>query len=1020
MIRIMKASAGSGKTFNLAKTYIRLLLESGDTEKFRHILAVTFTNKATEEMKSRILRELFVLSDNPVASPYTRDFVPRVFPSEEALRDAARGHLMAILHDYSAFAVSTIDRFFQQTLRAFAREAGRFSSYQVTLDRDALIGEAVDRILDSMTEMDDALLRWLTDSVAEDLAAGKRFNLDDRLAEMAGSLKSEAFTSLSRRRGLDPLEAYSRENLNRIRLISKAVIEDFRLSLKAATEAVLGAFAAAGVEPEQTKSSFAVKIRKYADWPEDEKLKAPTPAFMDSLADSEKWFKKADQHLRPRLESTLPGPAGEFIRLFDQPFRTYQTAILVRNQIYSLGIAGDLEREFAALQTEKNLMTLDESTSLLRDIIDGTDAPFIYEKTGVRYENFLLDEFQDTSGVQWNNFKPLLIESQANSSDTQPNGGENLLVGDVKQSIYRWRGSDWRLLDSVAPAEFGVKPSDEEILEGNWRSLPEIVSFNNELFAWASSCLDSLLLEKTGLDGGIAGIYSSASQKVCTRDKAPGCVEARFCEDDEEEMAEVLGTVASIREAGAEWSDIAILVRNNKEGSLIAESLIDNGIPVISDDSLYVKSSITVRRLVSQLSLVSGTSGKEGSAVAGFLASSMAVETPEGYHSLYELSEMILRSLKEYDPDLFEAEVPYIIAFQDFLSEWSARNGNDLALFLREWDSADPHISPPEGVSAVRVMTIHKSKGLEFPAVIIPYLEKLSFSSSRGSMWCVPETGGTSLEGISDVAYRVGLSSDTVNTLFSQDYLRELRLQYVDSINILYVAFTRAEKYLKIIGKTPGKTVSDMSGLLSAYVSDGHGFTEQDGVMRKGVPYDFTTLKRRRASSSLITGSWTSIAPGDRLRSRSDASDFFGGEGTVGFAASARLRGKVLHDILSMVEKPSDLPSAVEMAVTRGELPEEEMAAVLAFLSEKIASRPEWFPESSCKVLREVSLFDGRGGVRRPDRVLVADDGTVTVIDYKFGEREAAYDRQVAEYVRILRAMGYSSVSGHLWYLSEK
>lgn len=555
MIRIMKASAGSGKTFQLAKTYIRLLLASGDPYAYRHILAVTFTNKSTDDMKSRILKELHILAQKPRASAYYKDFTGE-FGSEERIRELSGKLLTNMLHDYSAFAVSTIDRFFQRTLKAFAREIGHFASYQVELDKKSLVHESVDRILDGLTEGDKDLLDWLTRSVMDQLEQGGRFSLESRLYEMADAFKSDRYRDIVREFRIDEKDSYSKENLLALRKCCRKIREDFRDDVKSAAREALDKLSEGGVDPADTNRKFLCKLAVYAGLGEKEEIVPPTESWVGRAGDPAQWFPKAKADLLPRVSGTLKGPLDDFCALFGQPWRVYNTASVLIGQIYSLGISRELFREFDALTEEKNVLSLDDSNQILAGIIGNSDAPFVYEKLGVRFEHFLLDEFQDTSTVQWQNFYPLLKESD-------DNGQENLIVGDVKQSIYRWRGSDWELLDSKVKEAFG-DADDGSPLADNWRSSRTVVQFNNGFFPFATGRLDRQL----GTDL-ISRIYADVRQTPRKRKWDPGHVKFTFCKP-EEQLDEVYASILAAREAGAAFSQIAVLVRYNDTGSAIA------------------------------------------------------------------------------------------------------------------------------------------------------------------------------------------------------------------------------------------------------------------------------------------------------------------------------------------------------------------------------------------------------------------------------------------------------------------
>ena len=1051
MLEIMKASAGSGKTYRLARKYISLLLQSKDRYAYRHILAVTFTNKATDEMKGRILKELHVLATRPQESDYHDHFVPAYFPSDSDLQKKAETVLSDMLHDYSAFAVSTIDRFFQQTLKAFSREIGQFASYQVELDKDSLVAESVDRILDSLTEEDSGLLSWLTDNVLEQIEQGGRYSMDANLLEMAKRLKSAQRQEVMEKSGVGADKEYPKEKLLEIREICRRVVSDFRTAVKDSARVALDIIEQAGVNPAESNRGFMKKLYQYSELEDGDAIEALPETFTSKALDHEQWFAKTKAaKLKPLVYPFLEAPLEDFCALFDKEFKVYNTAQILDGQLYGLGVAGELDKAFKELMKEKNVLCIDDSNTILRDIIDGSDAPFVYEKLGVRYEHFLLDEFQDTAGVQWSNFSPLLHESESK-------GGESLIVGDVKQSIYRWRGSDWKLLNDIVPDEF--EGHKEEVLDTNYRSLANVVNFNNLFFKSAAAILDRMNgFEK---DGPMSVIYSDVRQMTGKKSSAKGSVSLTFC-PKEDELKKVLEAVHEAQANGASLSEIAVLVRSNAIGEDVSMYLIDNDIPVITDDSLRVKSSITVRRLVSLMSFADNPQDT----VNGYLAESLDIALPRECGSLVDMVEALFRELKTKDADgLWKGEALHIQSFMDHVQEYVSMNGNSLRGFLKYWDGENPSICSPSSGESVRVMTIHKSKGLDFPYVIIPFAENINLYKA-GSYWCVPELEGTPLDGVADGVYDVTLSKASEDTLFAEDYRKENFLQQVDNINTIYVAMTRAALGMHVIAKTPsakclkaveaGDTTqfADFSQMLYWFASASCGgdvpgneellppFTvartaAEDGAERFDAGEMVCFGEHRKHGNETATfdisghDELPSIAlnpqPGDsdedvrergRLKFTADALDFFSKDGETGVSASNRIKGVVLHDILAHVNVPEDLESAVRQAVQAGELTGSEADEAYGLLSERIAAAAGrgWFPSDADRILNEASLIDTDGQICRPDRVVIAD-GKVIIIDYKFGEHHRIYERQLKKYAGIWSRLGYEDVTSYLWYV---
>ena len=1049
-LKIMKASAGSGKTYSLARKYISLLLESQDRYAYRHILAVTFTNKATDEMKSRILKELHILATDPSKSDYHDYFVPSRISSAAELQKKARTVLSDMLHDYSAFAVSTIDRFFQHTLKAFSREIGQFASYQVELDKDSLVAESVDRVLDSLTEDNVGLLSWLTRNVLEQIEQGGRYSMDANLLEMAKRLKSVQRQEVLEKCGLSEDDDFSKEKLLQIREECRRIVDSFTARVVESASMIIDLVEKQGITLDETNGRFMRALRPYSELQKNERVEPLTATFIKKALNPSVWFAKSKpQHMLDSIRPFVESPLEDFCKLFDKEFKVYNTAMILDEQLYGLGVAGELNKAFKELMKEKNVLCIDDSNTILKNIIGGSDAPFVYEKLGVRYEHFLLDEFQDTSCVQWDNFCPLLEESDSNSRD-------NLIVGDVKQSIYRWRGSDWKLLDKTVPSIF--QRHEEEVLDTNYRSLANVVHFNNCFFRSAAQILD--LMTGDSIYGSIEKIYSDVRQNVGRKSSALGNVTLTYC-DEASELDMVLEAVNDVRNHGALLSEIAVLVRSNAIGENVATFLIDNGISVVTDDSLKVKNSMTVRRLMSLMSYMDNPQDT----INGYLARLMDVTLPEGCACLVDTAETLLRSIKRYDVDeVWKGEILHIQSFMDHLQDYVAANGNSLRGFLKFWDEKNPSISSPASGESVRVMTIHKSKGLDFPYVIIPFVENINLYKASDS-WCYPDLKGTSLESLAEGVYDVTLSKLAQHTLFADDYAKENFMQKVDNINTLYVAMTRAGLGMHLIAKTPPakclKAIeagdltqfTDFSQMLYWFASSSSlssalpgnddllspfevvRSVDGEGVERfqVGVMPDFT--KHRKVSGCgpesfpILCGDALPSIPlnssaeepelivGERgrLKFSAESLEFFQDD-TIGLSASNRIKGVVLHDVLSRINTAEDLHDSVNLSVLAGDITEAESGEVETLLAERLVevSGRGWY--NGGDVLNEVSLIDTDGRIYRPDRVVLRD-GKVLIIDYKFGEADNRYVIQLRKYADIWHKMGYSDIEAYLWYV---
>ena len=923
MINIFKASAGSGKTHTLSKTYLDLLLKADSKTAYRNILAVTFTNKATEEMKERILRDL---------------------AEEGKTNPRAREILINLLHDYGSFSVSTIDKFFQQALRAFSRELGSSGNYQIELDKASLTKEAMDRVLDDLTEKDKDLLGWFTKQLETALDNGESFHLESSLYEMAEEFGdvNEKFT-------------YDKKKLTALKARCKEIVDTFHkdvyenaLCIDTTTWGKTAAKGLAQYAGAQTKYKDSVKAAN-----------ATTLAKLAETAGCEAMY-------------ALMNPQG-------RRWKEYRTARMVEKVIFTLGLAEEFYSKLAIIEEEKGVISLDESTSLLRDIIDGSDAPFIYEKLGVRFNHFLLDEFQDTSVVQWENFKPLLANSVSE-------GYSNIIVGDVKQSIYRWRNSDWNLLDKEIEENFEGKVKVITLKE-NWRSTQSIVDFNNEFFTFAADNL------------GLSKIYADVKQEVKVEDSQEGCVTVDFCED---ELEMIDGYIEQAVAAGAKMSDMAILLRTNGEGKKVAEYLLSKGYSVISDDSLDLKSSLIIRKIVSYLHSLCNNSDSLNT----YLSESLEIDSEREYHSLLDLVDGVIKDLSETHPDEIKGQTLFIQSFMDDILEWTSIHGNDLRQYLKHWEESKIAISSPNDPNAIRITTVHKSKGLAFPIVIFPFAEKVGLFK-EDTLWCHLDSDAEMGESFNSI-FPVVLGKSSGDSFFSESLKNEMEMQRIDNLNIFYVCLTRARKEMHIIAKNPPKSLidgksspNDLSQLLYLYC-------EQNGYTF-GSPYRWNEASKKEDSeieefdAEYETYGMNPEACSRRFVASSDAWDYFSEEG---IGQSKRLRGIEQHALLSRIRTSDDAPE-----VLRSIEPQTR-----ELLLERISAHSEWFsPE--LKTLNEVAIIDSFGNTNRPDRVLVDEEGRVTVIDFKFGEEDEKYSGQVRRYMRLFREMGYGEVSGYIWYV---
>lgn len=1011
MLQIFKASAGAGKTHRLTGEYIKLLF--GQSYAFKHILAVTFTNKATDEMKQRILQELFTLSQPGSKSDYLCQIMEFTGKDEMWVRGHARKILISILHDYTSFRVSTIDKFFQMVMRSFARELGKMATYNVELDKDSVLAKAVDRMFSDLDNPQSRkLLDWLIEYSLDAVDKGSSWNVKGEIMRLGGQLFTEEFKLAMEACG----DSFEKSSVVEVALLKgqlKGIVDAFEKKAAALGKEGQDIIIGAGMEPEDFKGGSRTPFKYFGKLSQRSgkgAVEPPVASFMALHNDIDKWF--AGKKCPAAIEGvyiSLNGVVGKIIEHFENDYRGYATACAVLANVNVLGILNDIYVRVLEYCREKNIILLSESAQLLNRIIDGSDTPFVYEKIGVQLENYMLDEFQDTSSLQWRNFYPLL----KNSEDE---GKGNLIVGDVKQSIYRWRGSDWKILGEEIFGQFREDEVNEQHLDTNYRSGANIVEFNNSFFDFCAKEVQMLYDEKT--EGPIEEVYRNFAQKISGKgEEYPGCVDIEFVPQSDETFEDAVlsmlpAKVEQLLQAGYAKRDIAVLVRKGKDGNMVARKLLECGYDIISSDSLYVASSVAVQKVVNVLREMDNPQSDTLRILKMFQNIPQIEQI--GRYSLYQLCEAIIReTLVEEE----RKDVAFLQAFLDLVLDFTKNHGTNIAQFVKWWDESGVKctISAPEDMDAIRIMTIHKSKGLGFNVVIIPFLsETLDHTANLApNLWCSYKGWPV------PVKYSKGL----LDTEFADAYLNEKMCAYVDALNTVYVAFTRPKRELVVFAPEPsikksGPSKTYISDILYAYCRMQH--KGEEGWQGKTLIGEHSAVAGGSTPvQKLVLGNVFSN-PVNENRMRMAATS-----GSIGDGESIREHGIAMHYVFSLIDYPSSIPQAVAKACRDGiaSCSEEQLLEMVNTKVESVAQYG-WF-SSECKVSNECTILTKWGEERRPDRVIMKGDEAV-VIDYKFGTAHKEnpqlgerYKKQVSRYMELLTRMGFKNVKGYLWYLSE-
>ena len=1070
-LHVYKASAGSGKTHQLTGEYIRLLFSA--PHNYRHILAVTFTNKATDEMKHRIVEELHNLAIGN-ESGYLKQLMDEFKLSDTTIRHQSKAILQSILHNYSRFSISTIDGFFQQTMRAFTREMGITGGYKVEVDNKSFLPEIVDLMLNELDEDgNEDLIQWLLGFMKDRIEDNKSWKINDEIVKLAYNLFDERFITLTA-----PVQEQikDKEALKRYKQKLYSITRDYESGLKEIGKRAQTIVGRHNLVFTDFTGGSRSQFRRFDEWAKGN-YPNMAPTFLKFPDDVTCWYaKKTPNDIKSVIEGAynngLNQCVKDIIAHYDNS-TNYITAKEILRLFNTLGILNDVNKRLQTYRRDSNMLFLSDTTELLNKIIADSESPFVYEKIGGRLNHFMIDEFQDTSTMQWNNFRPLLQESLAS-------GNYNLIVGDVKQSIYRWRNSDWRLLEEQIEIDF-LKPNVEQhVLGTNWRSDANIINFNNQFFRQGASIMqeefigsDEEIEDSAYFSTKIASAYSQVSQKVSPKEKdSEGRVSIRFIDEEqvdnwqEEVLAQLPETLERLQDEGFKLKDIAILVRKRDEAVAVSEALLQYKdknpdtkyrYDLISNEALLLNNSSCIKTVVTLLNYINSplektvcvraiyeyyrfTTKMEASDIFDTYVQQHTEDFPEELKHklgsvlslpLYELTEALFDMLKDATQS---TDTVYIQAFLDLINDYSARKTADLNGFLTWWNEVKDKKSlfSPENQDAIQLMTIHKSKGLEFGAVIVPFANwPFEPGPNRNILWCKPEVEPFNDIGVVPVYYSNKLSE----TIFKQDFLQEKLYSYIDNLNLLYVALTRPEHQLIIFApkpkpnkkKEPDK-MTRVNNLLWCTVSN----PLQDGQSAQGdetslklnehfneetKSFDFGSIiplkeeEKEPTTEETTNMQWQSIPFRDRLKMRLSGIGYFSDDGSRDF-------GTLMHEIVSEMHTLNDLDSALEKRLLSGELTSDEKQTVHTLLSQSL-SLPEvqdWY-SGNYQVLNEQQVLHPSLSFIRPDRVMV-DGNRVVVVDYKFGEAiESKYVKQVQRYMSSIKGMGYGDVQGFVFYV---
>ena len=1100
-LTVYRASAGSGKTFTLAVEYISLLVK--DPENYQHILAVTFTNKATQEMKMRILSQLYGIANSLQSSQqYFNKVKEKTNMPDAVIRNNARAALTLLIHRYNNFRILTIDAFFQQVLRNLAHELGQTANLRVDLNNEEITEKAVDQMIESL-EKGQPVLQWISTYINNSIEDDNGWNIIGKIKTFGTNIFKDFYKAheanlkeqLSNADDFKVYETTLRKRRN-----------DIRKTFNGKARSILNEIKNANLDiPSNYRSGLYKYLTDSAIAPLTNKpLKAGVLKANESPQNwtSSKCAKADKQQIQTLAAEVLSAQLSELIAYNNDNWNEFQSIQLTLSHLSELRLLHAIADAVDNLTKDTNRFMLSNTQALLKELIADSDTPFIFERIGARLKHVMIDEFQDTSTIQWQNFQVLLANCMAQELS------QNLIVGDIKQSVYRWRQGDWGILNNIEKS-FAHQKIRLETLDYNYRSEKRIIDFNN---AFWEQCVANTAKEVAQDDAEKAKIVQKAYEDVAQKTHKTtenGFVKislypSKVMKDAVlEELIETIKELFNNGYGGKNQSKIAILVRSKSNIQDIVNALLQsfgNEINIVSDEAFRLDASLSVNIIVSAMHLLTHpddvlTRGKlvklynqevlkkplTDTDLLVSINESNNIDTknidkkerrklateqqmaklnsqlPPEYVANRELLlglpivDLVDKLFMLFGLDQLEGQSSYICTLYDTLNDFLKDHTADIDDFINEWEnSLSSKTIQSDEIEGIRIMTIHKSKGLEFDNVIIPFcsweMEK------KGTLWC--ETKNKPAPYNKLPLLPIDFSRDKlIGTVFEDDYKEEHFQNIVDNLNLLYVAFTRASKNLFVFGLRQGKTTLDNIAkgtppgnrsyaieLALRQVSEqlqGSSLSFPDDIGSE-IHFEYGTLApETHEKEHAVADNPFLIKPDKHIVSIAtypQAATFKQSNKSIEFVKgedvdpSDRTRyikiGNVLHQLFSTIYTTADIPARLNELEQQGIIYNDEItSAQLRTRIEDAITNPqvqEWFSKrwqlyNECTIL-EYNKDTNEMEEHRPDRVMT-DGKEFVVVDFKFGKEREEYKKQVQQYMEILIRMGHKKVSGYLWYV---